>query len=60
MSGVRNVLAIAQREIKSYFVSPVAYVVATVFLLLFGILILIVLKVSRKGILGYLLAKAAR
>jgi len=32
----------------------------TYYLLLFGILVLIVLKVSRKGILGYLLAKGAK
>jgi ABC-2 type transport system permease protein len=33
---VRNALAIASREIRSYFVSPVAYVVLTGFLLLAG------------------------
>jgi ABC-2 type transport system permease protein len=33
---VRNVLTIAGREIKSYFVSPIAYVVLTGFLLLGG------------------------
>ncbi|MBN2243807.1 MAG: ABC transporter permease subunit [Acidobacteria bacterium] len=33
---MQNILAIWQREIKSYFVSPVAYVVLTVFLLLSG------------------------
>jgi ABC-2 type transport system permease protein len=33
---VRNALAIATREIRSYFVSPVAYVVLTGFLLLSG------------------------
>jgi ABC-2 type transport system permease protein len=33
---VRNILAIAGREIRSYFVSPVAYVVLTGFLLLGG------------------------
>jgi ABC-2 type transport system permease protein len=33
---VRNALAIAAREIRSYFVSPVAYVVLTGFLLLSG------------------------
>jgi ABC-2 type transport system permease protein len=34
---MQNVLAIWQREMKSYFVSPIAYVVLTVFLFLFGL-----------------------
>jgi ABC-2 type transport system permease protein len=34
---MQNILAIWQRELKSYFVSPIAYVVLTIFLLLFGI-----------------------
>ncbi len=33
---MKNALAIAAREIRSYFVSPVAYVVLTGFLLLAG------------------------
>ena len=33
---MQNVLAIWQREVKSYFVSPIAYVVLTVFLFLSG------------------------
>ena len=33
---MRNVLTIAGREIRSYFVSPIAYVVLTGFLLLGG------------------------
>jgi gliding motility-associated transport system permease protein len=33
---MRNILAIWQREMKSYFVSPIAYVVLTVFLFLSG------------------------
>lgn len=33
---MQNILAIWQREIKSYFVSPIAYVVLTVFLFLTG------------------------
>ena len=33
---MQNILAIWQREIKSYFVSPIAYVVLTVFLFLSG------------------------
>ena len=34
---MHNILAIWQREMKSYFVSPIAYVVLTVFLFLFGL-----------------------
>lgn len=35
---MQNILAIWQREMKSYFVSPVAYVVLTVFLFLTGLI----------------------
>ena len=34
---MQNILAIWQREMKSYFVSPIAYVVLTVFLFLSGL-----------------------
>jgi len=34
---MQNILAIWQREMRSYFVSPIAYVVLTVFLFLSGI-----------------------
>jgi ABC-2 type transport system permease protein len=34
---MQNILAIWQREMKSYFVSPIAYVVLTIFLLLSGL-----------------------
>ena len=33
---MKNILAIWQREMKSYFVSPIAYVVLTVFLFISG------------------------
>ena len=33
---MRNVLAIVEKELRTYFVSPVAYVVMTCFLLLAG------------------------
>ena len=33
---MQNILAIWQREMKSYFVSPIAYVVLTVFLFFSG------------------------
>lgn len=35
---MQNILAIWQREMKSYFVSPVAYVVLTIFLFLMGLI----------------------
>jgi ABC-2 type transport system permease protein len=35
---MQNILAIWQREMKSYFVSPIAYVVLTLFLFLFGLI----------------------
>jgi len=34
---MQNILAIWQREMKSYFVSPIAYIVMFVFLILFGL-----------------------
>jgi len=33
---VRNVLAIAEKEIRSYFASPIAYILIGLFSLLFG------------------------
>lgn len=36
MTSVRNVLAIAGKEIRSYFASPIAYVVIGLFALIFG------------------------
>jgi ABC-2 type transport system permease protein len=54
VSGVRNVLAIAQRELKSYFVSPVAYVVTAFFLLVSGYLFALILLQSNEATLRYL------
>jgi ABC-2 type transport system permease protein len=36
MTSVRNVLAIADKELRSYFASPIAYVIIGLFALLFG------------------------
>jgi ABC-2 type transport system permease protein len=36
MNSVRNILAIAGKELRSYFVSPIAYVIIGLFALLFG------------------------
>jgi ABC-2 type transport system permease protein len=43
---VGNIWAIAQRELRSYFVSPVAYVVMALFLLISGFLFSLILGVS--------------
>ena len=40
---MKNILAIWQREMKSYFVSPIAYVVLTVFLFIAGYFFYIIL-----------------
>jgi ABC-2 type transport system permease protein len=40
---MKNILAIWQREMKSYFVSPIAYVVLTVFLFIAGYFFIIIL-----------------
>lgn len=54
MTGLRNILAIAQRELKSYFVSPVAYVVTAFFLLVSGYLFSLILLQSNEASLRYL------
>jgi ABC-2 type transport system permease protein len=54
VSGLRNTLAIAQRELKSYFVSPVAYVVTAFFLLVAGYLFSAILLQSSEATLRYL------
>ncbi len=52
---VRNILAVAEREIRSYFVSPVAWVVAAVFIALWGYLFAGILVTSREANLRPLL-----
>jgi ABC-2 type transport system permease protein len=37
MTSVRNVLAIAEKELRSYFASPIAYIIIGLFALLFGV-----------------------
>ena len=44
-----NIWAIAQRELRSYFVSPVAYVVGALFLLISGFLFSIILSQSSEA-----------
>jgi len=41
---VRNYLAIVEREVKSYFVSPIAYVVIALFLVISGIFFFLILS----------------
>jgi ABC-2 type transport system permease protein len=54
VSSVRNTLAITQRELKSYFVSPVAYVVTAFFLLVAGYLFSLILLSSNEASLRFL------
>jgi ABC-2 type transport system permease protein len=54
VNGLRNIFAIAQRELKSYFVSPVAYVVTAFFLLIAGYLFSLILLQSNEATLRYL------
>ena len=35
---MRNIFVIAERELKTYFISPIAYVVLTIFIFLSGLL----------------------
>jgi ABC-2 type transport system permease protein len=46
---MRNVLAVAERELRSYFISPVAYVVMALFLLMAGYLFALGLNVTREA-----------
>ena len=53
---MRNTLAIAERELKSYFVSPVAYVVTALFLLISGYLFSVILLNTNEATLRYLIS----
>ena len=46
---MRNVLAVAERELRAYFVSPLAYVVIALFLVLSGVLFAAILEASREA-----------
>lgn len=54
MRGLLTTVAIAQRELKSYFVSPVAYVVTAFFLLVAGYLFSLILLQSNEATLRFL------
>jgi ABC-2 type transport system permease protein len=53
---MKNVLAIAERELKSYFVSPVAYVVTALFLLISGYLFSVIVLNTNEASLRYLIS----
>jgi ABC-2 type transport system permease protein len=53
---VSRTLAIAERELKSYFVSPVAYVVTALFLLIAGYLFSVILLNTNEATLRYLIS----
>jgi ABC-2 type transport system permease protein len=46
---IRNVMAVAEREIRSYFVSPVAWVVTAMFIAMWGFLFGIIIPGSREA-----------
>lgn len=54
--SIRNILAVAEREIRSYFVSPVAWVVTAVFIALWGYLFAGIIVSSREANLRPLLS----
>ncbi|MFB3895512.1 MAG: ABC transporter permease subunit [bacterium] len=51
---MKNIFFIAQREVKSYFSSPVAYVLIAAFLLVSGFLYILILNYNREAELGTL------
>src|SRR3954451_4184577 len=46
---IRNILAIGEREVRSYFVSPVAWVVTAVMIAMWGFLFGIIIPQSRQA-----------
>lgn len=53
---MRNTLAIAERELKAYFVSPIAYVLTALFLLISGYLFSVILLNTNEASLRYLVS----
>jgi len=51
---MKNIFYIAQREIKSYFSSPVAYVLIAAFLLICGFLYVLILNITKTAEMGML------
>ncbi len=54
-----RIAAVAQRELKSYFVSPVAYIVIAFFLVMSGLLFAGILATTREATLRYLLSNVS-
>ena len=52
---MRNTLAIAERELKAYFVSPIAYVITALFLLISGYLFSVILLNTNEATLRLLM-----
>lgn len=53
---IRNILAITERELRAYFVSPVAWLVAAFFVALWGILFAAIVLQGREAVLRPLLS----
>ena len=58
-SLVRNIVAVAEREIRSYFVSPVAWIVTAMFIAMWGFLFGIIITSSREANLRPLLSNVS-
>ena len=57
---MNKILAITQREIKSYFVSPIAYIVICMFLLISAVFYFLILQYSKDaGMMRYLFSNMA-
>ncbi|MBI4213063.1 MAG: ABC transporter permease [Chloroflexi bacterium] len=53
---IRNIIAITERELRSYFVSPVAWVVTAFFVAIWGILFFAIVTSGREAVLRPLLS----
>jgi ABC-2 type transport system permease protein len=56
---MRNVLAVAERELRAYFLSPLAYIVIFLFLALSGYLFALILNSSREATLRPLISNVS-
>jgi ABC-2 type transport system permease protein len=56
---VRNVLAVAERELRAYFLSPLAYIVIFLFLAVAGFLFALILNTSREATLRPLISNVS-
>jgi ABC-2 type transport system permease protein len=59
VNSLRNIWAVATRELRSYFLSPLAYVVIFLFLALAGLLFALILNNSREASLRPLLSNVS-